>query len=197
MKITIDEKVCARHKMTIQEVLIALAIRDTDAFKEIPNMLKREILVEDKSEDWYKVTQRWSDVLDEILIDSEGNTSEDRLLNLAEQIRNIYPEGFKKDERTGTRYYHKSNKMAIKQALKRFIANWGDASDEDILDATRRYIASFRGNYKPPFQMANYFVCKDLRNKGGDITSTLATFLENKDEGEEEVINGDILANLV
>lgn len=183
MKITIDEKVCLKHNMTLRELLFALAIRTGDHKQDINNMVNREVLVWDEGR--LKVTQRWSDVIDEILCDSGGNLDDDRLLKLAEEIQKCYPSGFKMDERTGTKYYHKSNKVAIKQALKRFITYYGDYPDEEIIDATKRYVASFRGNYRPPFQMANYFVCKDLRTKGGDITSPLATFLENKDsEGE-------------
>lgn len=189
MKITIDEKVCLKHKMTPVEVLFALAIRSSQSpMGELLNMENRGILVKDR--DVYKVTQHWSDILDEILCDSGSNLDDDRLLKLAEEIQKCFPQGFKRDERTGTKYYHKSNKVAIKQALKRFITNWGDASDEDIIDATKRYVASFRGNYNPPFQMANYFVCKDNRNKGGELQSSLATFLENK-ESEEGGVNND------
>lgn len=196
MKITIDEKVCTKHKMTPVEVLFALAIRASEnPQEELLNMENREIFVRDRND--YKVTQHWSDVLDEILCDSGGNLDDDRLLKLAEEIQKCFPQGFKRDERTGTKYYHKSNKVAIKQALKRFITNWGDYPDEDIIDATKRYVASFRGNYNPPFQMANYFVCKDNRNKGGELTSSLATFLENKEEGEEGVNNDEWTSKMV
>lgn len=189
MKITIDEKVCTKHKMTDQEVLIALAVRAGKYEEVIQNMLNREILVEDDGQ--LKITQHWSDVVDEVLCDSGSSVSDKRLSHLAEEIQNCFPSGFKMDERTGTKYYHKSNKLAIKQALKRFIFYFGDYSDEDIIDAAKRYVASFRGNYRYPFQMANYFVCKDLRTRGGDITSPLATFLENKESGEEDENNDD------
>jgi len=190
MKITIDEKICLKHKMTLPEVLLALAIRAQGSDDIVENLVNREILIRPNEKApliTYLVTQHWSDVLDEIISDSGGNIDDDRLLKLAEEIQKCYPQGFKRDERTGTKYYHKSNKVAIKQALKRFITNWGDVSDEDIIDATKRYVASFKGNYNYPFQMANYFVCKDNRNKGGELTSSLATFLENKESEEEEV----------
>ena len=67
MKITIDEKVCLKHKMTPQEVLLALAVRAGGFEDSIENMVRREILVDDNV---YKVTQHWSEVLDEILADS-------------------------------------------------------------------------------------------------------------------------------
>ena len=187
MKIVIDEKVCLKHKLTLSEFLLALAFRKADS-KDIHNMLMREILV--RSNGKYLVTQHWSDVLDEVLCDSTSNVSEERLENLAKQIQDAFPAGFKQDERTGTKYYHKSNKRAIMQSLKRFIAYYGDYPDEEIIDATKRYVASARGNYSPPFQMANYFIYKDLSRKGGDITSSLSTFLENK-ENEEANVNDD------
>ena len=186
MKVIIDEKVCLKHKMTLQEFLIALAVRSGDFETCIENLVKREVLVDDKE---YLVTQHWSDVVDEIICDSTSSISDERLVKLATDIQNAFPEGFKRDERTGAKYYHKSNKNAIKIALKRFITYYGDYPDEEIIDATRRYVASFNGNYKFPFQMANYFVYKDNRNKGGDITSQLATFLENKESEEGVVVN--------
>lgn len=193
MKIIIDDKVCLKHKMTLNEVLIALSVRTERLEDNLENMVKREILVKNGH---YQVTQHWSDVLDEIKCDSEGNLDDNRLTKLAEEIQNIFPSGYKRDERTGTRYYHKSNRVAIKQALKRFIANFGDYPDEEILDAAKQYVASFRGNYTFPFQMANYAVCKDLRSKGGDITSPIATILENKgSEKDVNVSNDDWLIN--
>ena len=194
MKITIDEKVCLKHKMTDQEVFIALAVRAGKYEQVIQNMLNREILVEDNNQ--LKTTQHWSDVVDEVLCDSGSSVSDDRLLHLAKKIQDCFPSGYKLDERTGTKYYHKSNKVAIKQALKRFIVLFGDYSDEDIVDAAKRYVASFRGNYSNPFQMANYFVYKDNRSRGGDITSPLATFLENKESEGEETTNDDWLMNV-
>lgn len=185
MKLIIDEKACKKHKMTIIEVLYALAVKEGLTGNNVQEMLNKEILVEGQ-DSWYMVTQHWSEVLDEILCDSKTVADEERLLKLAEKIQGIFPSGYKQDERTGAKYYHKSNKASIKQALKRFIDIYGDYSDEEILDATQRYVDSFHGTYVPPFQMANYFVCKDLRNKGGDITSPLATFIENKDEGNVE-----------
>lgn len=194
MKITIDEKVCTKHKMTFQEVLIALAIRNTDAFEEIPNMLKREILVEDKSEDWYKVTQRWSDVLDEIMAESEGcMKSEDELKEFAKKMIDAYPHGAMIDRKTGrpTPYYFQCNNAEVRGKLKSFYNRYGYYPDEEILDAEKRYVARWNGNYQQVgFRQLKYFIFKQDKATG-EITSPLLDFLENKDEGEGEVINGD------
>jgi hypothetical protein len=196
MKITIDEKVCTKHKMTPQEVLIALAVRVGGFEDSIENMVNREILVDDKT---YKITQHWSDVLDEILSDSSGKVekSDEELLELAKQMRELYPQGKMKD-RYGrlTPYYYRCNNGEVVKKLKKFFTIFGSVSDEDILDATRRYVASFQGNYTG-MRLIKYFILKDDVKPSEDGTghveqiSDLATFLENKESEGEEGINDD------
>ena len=194
MKITIDEKVCTKHKMTVQEVLIALIMRMGNVPDTMENMLNREILV-DTGE--YQVTQHWSDVLDEIISDSSGKVekSDEELLELAKQMRDLYPQGKMKD-RYGrmTPYYYRCNNSEVVKKLKKFFTIFGNVPDEDILDATRRYVASFQGNYTG-MRLIKYFILKDDVKPGEDGNhveqiSDLATFLENK-ESEEEVTNDD------
>ena len=194
MKITIDEKVCLKHKMTIQEVLLVLAIRTGKLEDAIENMVNREILVKDAGQ--LKVTQHWSDVLDEILSDSSGSVekSDEELLELAKQMRELYPQGKMKD-RFGrpTPYYYRCNNSEVVKKLKKFFTIFGNVSDEEILDATKRYVASFQGNYTG-MRLIKYFILKDDVKPSEDGTghveqiSDLATFLENK-ESEEEVDN--------
>lgn len=195
MKITIDEKVCLKHKMTIQEVLLALAFRMANSDIVIDNMLNREILV-DKGD--YLVTQHWSDVLDEILSDSSGSIekSDEEIVELAKQMRELYPQGKMKD-RYGrmTPYYYRCNNSEVVKKLKKFFTIFGNVSNEDILDATRRYVASFQGNYTG-MRLIKYFILKDDVRPSEDGTghveqiSDLATFLENK-ESEGEGVNND------
>ena len=194
MKITIDEKVCIKHKMTFLEVLLTLAIRQGTIEDAIENMVNREILVKDAGQ--LKVTQHWSDVLDEILLDSSGTVekSDEELLELAKQMRELYPQGKMKD-RFGrpTPYYYRCNNSEVVKKLKKFFTIFGNVSDEDILDATKRYVASFQGNYTG-MRLIKYFILKDDVKPSEDGTghveqiSDLATFLENK-ESEEEVVN--------
>lgn len=195
MKITIDEKICIKHKMTIQEVLIALIMRMGKVPDAMENMLNREILV-DTGE--YQVTQHWSDMLDEILADSSGSIekSDEELLELAKQMRELYPQGKMKD-RYGrpTPYYYRCNNSEVVKKLKKFFTIFGNVPDEDILDATKRYVASFQGNYTG-MRLIKYFILKDDVKPGEDGNhveqiSDLATFLENKESEEEGVINDD------
>ena len=200
MKITIDEKICLKHKMSLSEFLMALAIRSCDHTDDIlSNMEEREIIVYDKSDNNYLVTQHWSDELDEIIADSSDavKKTDEELLALAKKMRELYPQG-KMVNRAGkpTPYYYRCNNNEVVKKLKKFFTIFGDVSEEDILDATKRYVESYHGDYRG-MRLIKYFILKDGVKEGEDGNyveqiSDLATFLENKEgDGEEEVINGD------
>ena len=194
MKITIDEKVCLKHKMTIEEMLFALAIRNSkNPSHTINNMTLREILVRD--DESYAVTQHWSDVLDEILVGSGGCTKTDEeLKSLAKKMIDAYPHGAMIDRRTGrpTTYYFQCNNAEVRNKLKSFFNRYDVYSDEEILDAEKRYVARWNGNYQQPgFRQLKYFIFK-VDKETGEVTSPLLDFLENKEsEGEVVVTNSD------
>ena len=199
MKITIDNKVCVKHKMTVEEVLLALFYRSTKDPSAIhENMQKREILVQNGN---YKVTQHWSDVLDEILAESGGcSLTEEELKALAKKMIDAYPHGAMIDRRTGrpTTYYFQCNNAEVRAKLKSFFNRYGQYSEEALLDAEKRYVARWNGNYQQVgFRQLKYFIFKQDKDTG-EITSPLLDFLENK-ESEEEVgvINEDWTTKLI
>lgn len=195
--------------MTVPEVLLALAIRAQGSTDVLENMVNREILVRPNEKAplvTYLVTQHWSDVLDEIIADSSGKIekSDEELIQLAQKMRELYPQGKMKD-RFGrmTPYYYRCNNAEVVRKLKKFFTVFGDVKDNDILDATRRYVASFQGNYTG-MRLIKYFILKDDVKPSEDGTghveqiSDLATFLENKEsEGEEGVNTDDWMSKLV
>jgi hypothetical protein len=196
MKITIDDKACIKHKMTLSEFLLALAFRSADE-KDIHNMLNREILVRQSGH--YLVTQHWSDVLDDILCDSsqQCEKTDEELLELAKKMREVYPQGKMKD-RFGrdTPYYYRCNNPEVIKKLKKFFTLFGNYTDEEIIAATKRYVASFKGNYSG-MRLIKYFILKDAvkeTEEGNHVeqVSDLLTFLENGESEEEvEVTNSD------
>lgn len=185
MKITIDEKVCLKHKLTPEEVLLTLAIRSSkDLQKVFDNLVNREVFVDREGK--YYVTQHWSDEIDEILVDSSSAIdNEERLKNLANRMKEVYPKG----KMPGTPYYYQCNTREIMLKLKKFFKIYGNYADDDIVDATKRFVASFNGNYKF-LPLIKYFIFKDklVMDEDGmqhvSPESPLATFLENKDNNE-------------
>ena len=145
MKITLDEKVCLKHKLTLQEALIALAVRAGSTNEAVKNLLAREVLVERNGE--FLITQHWNDELDEVLCDSGNNgldLSDERLLALAVKVQECFPK-MKMRYASGqdSPFYFRCNKTEIKNKLKKFLTLYGETSDEDIIDATKRYVATY------------------------------------------------------
>ena len=185
MKITIDDKICAKQKLAIEECLMALAVKMAKDPEQLwKDLLSREIIV--KKPEGTMITQRWSDTIDEIICDSTGLSCKDQeLLAFAKELRLLFPEGKQtRASQGGVHYYYRCNATEIMQSLKRFFTYFGEYPLEDIKDATKRYVAHFRGDYES-MRIIKYFIIKDERNKGKDITSDLATYLDNKEEGEE------------
>lgn len=197
MKITIDDKVCLKHKLSVEETLIALAVKYGKNIKEAyENLLNKEVLLKD-DENTY-ITQHWNDVLDEILVDSSGAIdNEERLKNLANRMKEVYPKG----KMPGTPYYYQCNTREIMLKLKKFFKIYGNYADDDIVDATKRFVASFNGNYKF-LPLIKYFIFKDKLVMGEDeqqhvsSESPLATFLENKEDSDVVAASDDWLTSV-
>ena len=199
MKITLDEKVCLKHKLTLQEALIALAVRAGNTNEAVKNLLAREVLVERNGE--FLITQHWNDVVDEVLCDSSNNgldLSDERLLALAVKVQECFPK-MKMRYASGQEspFYFRCNKTEIKNKLKKFLTLYGETTDEDIIDAAKRYVATYESKGYLGMRLAKYFIMKDDRKLGADEEvhveqlSDLATFLENKGSEEEEPANDD------
>jgi hypothetical protein len=124
-------------------------------------------------------------LLEEIILDSDKTVAKNnkRLENLAEKLRELYPEGKKQ----GTQYYWRDSNSVIVKKLKALIKKYGDCfTDEQAINATRKYVASFNGNYQF-MQLLKYFISKNVV-KGGEIeeTSQLLSYIENAGQEDKQ-----------
>ena len=201
MKTVLNEKICLKHNLTLQELLVALAVRGGKVNEVVNNLVSREVIVERNGE--YYITQHWNDVVDEILCDSANNgidLSDERLLALAKRVQECFPV-MKMRNVYGqeTPFYYRCNKTEIKNKLKKFLTVYGDVPDDDIVDATKRYVATYASKGYVGMRLAKYFIIKEDRKLHADEEihveeiSDLATFLENKTDEEEtaDIVNGD------
>lgn len=201
MKTVLNEKICLKHNLTLQELLVALAVRGGKVNEVVNNLVSREVIVERNGE--YYITQHWNDVVDEILCDSTNNgmdLSDERLLALAKKVQECFPV-MKMRNAYGqeTPFYYRCNKTEIKNKLKKFLTVYGDVPDDDIVDATKRYVATYASKGYVGMRLAKYFIIKEDRKLHADEEmhveeiSDLATFLENKTDEEEtaDIVNGD------
>lgn len=193
MKIVIDEKICKKHHLSVTEVLVSLGIRSSEDVNEILNELEEKQVLVYKDNN-YMVTQPWSDILDEILCDScSGEDNEERLTELAKKMRECFPEG----KMPGTAYYYRCNVREVVLKLKKFFLQYGNYSDDKIIDATKRFIEAYNGNYRY-LPLIKYFISKNKTVTDEDGTShiqevsELASYLENK-ETETKATSDDWL----
>ena len=186
MKITIDEDICKKYKITVSEVLMILLIKfETNILELGEQMMATEMIVpHDIIDGRYLVTQRWNDVVENIILDSDKYKQPiDRLDQLVTQLQKIFPEGKKE----GTSQYWRGNKREISLRLKKFFKLYDNTyTDEQILTATKNYVEGFNGRYNY-MRVLKYFIWKDEKKMTEDEkiqiieVSDLANYIENAD----------------
>lgn len=127
-----------------------------------------------------KLTQTGIEAIESILLDSEfasPKEEDDRYLNLAAKLIELFPKGRKE----GTNYMWRDSKAIIAKKLKTVVKKYEVTfTDEEAIDATRRYVASFNGDYRY-MQLLKYFIMKK-NPLTGDENSQFLSYLENTED---------------
>lgn len=190
MKITIDEKTCLKNKLTLQEALIAMAVSMGNYKSVFDNMINRHVLgIMGQSLD-----SKWKDTIKNLI-----NSEDERFETLAIKVQECFPkQKMIYANGTASPFYFRCNKTEIKNKLKKFLTIYGEVSDEDIIDATKRYVASYAPKGYRGMRLAKYFIIKDDKKLSADDEvhveqlSDLATFLENKvEDTPSDIVDGD------
>lgn len=190
MKITLDEKTCLKNKLTLQEALIAAAVSMGNYKSTFDNMINRHVLgIMGQS-----IDSKWKDIIKNLI-----NSEDARFEALAIKVQECFPKQKMINPNGLTSpFYFRCNKGEIKNKLKKFIEVYGEVSDDDIVDATKRYVASYAPKGYRGMRLAKYFIIKDDRKLSADDEvhveqlSDLATFLENKTEDTpSDIVDGD------
>ena len=187
MKYVLNEKTLKKHGFTLQEALALMLLKSGTTFDEqAKKMMDKGYLV--CPEGTVMITQTCSESLDSALLEADDDVpDEKRLLPLAKTLIALYPGG----KVPGTPYYYKSNKHEVMLRLQKFFKIYGDYSDEAIIEATKRYVKSFNGDYTY-MKVLKYFIYKFDRkvNAQGvtqvEETSMLSSELENLDNDYAE-----------
>lgn len=194
-KIEIDEAKCLKLGLTLQETLIAIAISMGKYKETATNMLNRGIITLDLFKQGSPdITSKWKSKVDSFLA-----SDEQRLETLALKVQNCFPkQKLMYANGRESPFYFRCNKTEIKNKLKKFLDFYGEVSDDDIIDATKRYVNTYAPKGYVGMRLAKYFILKDDRRLTADDEvhveqlSDLATFLENKSENKpQDIVNGD------
>lgn len=191
MKYVIDESVAEKMGLTIPEVFALLLVKTAgDVRFTMAKLLdKNAIITVGKPPTEYMITQRWNDLCDNLLLTSDKTVpKEDSIIPIAEKLMAIFPQG----KKPGTPYYWKCNKREVTLKLKSFFKLYGNMyTEEEILDAARRYVDSFNGDYRF-MRLLKYFIWK--REDNGSEVSELATFIDNA--GQEDTDDNNWVTEL-
>lgn len=176
MKVTLNDKTCLKHKLTLQEALIATAMSMPGYKEAFDNMKARGILDSTGA----KLAPEWEAVIHKMVDDEE-----EHLRQLAIRMKECYPKG----KMPGTAFYYRCNEREIINKLKKFFEVYGEYSDEQIIKATQKFVASYKGDYSR-LPLIKYFISKNktVMDSEGDNhineVSELASTLENMEEDE-------------
>lgn len=192
MKMTIDSNIIEKEGLSMEEFCVLLYYLFN--CKGVLNNTLCTILWEKnyliKVEDGYIINNNILQQVEQWI--SSSTITEEKthsLLKLAKDMRELFPAG----KKPGTDYYWRDSTKIIAQRLSVFIKKYGDEyTDEQILEATRRYVQSFNGNYKF-MHLLKYFISKKNAETKED-NSELLSYLENA--GQEEGINDSWLSEM-
>lgn len=188
MKLSIDEKLCTKHRLTLAQLLLLLSIRADSLASVVDELENREAVVKNGSS--YEITQHWNDIVDEILADSAGLANDDEWLSsLAKDFAKEFPQG----KMPGTAYYYRCNNRELVLKFKKFFTLHPEYKPSEdlkkrIVNAAKRY--NLEKDRDPRYRvLSKYFILKNkmVTDEDGSThveeVSPLASYLEN--EGQE------------
>lgn len=185
MNITVNEKILKKYNLTLEEFLVLyLCSKEIDIEATIQHLIDIDIV----NRDLYNnvsavVSNNTKELIASIIVDSDKSIidKDEEFTSLASKMRELYPSG----KKPGTTYYWQDSIPIISKKLKTLVAKFGvKLTEEEVLEATQRYVDSFNGDYKY-MQLLRYFILKTNKDTG-ETRSELLSYMENKDEDIRE-----------
>ena len=193
MTICLSKEGCQKNSISLAEALLMLAIHnnaDLDAAQK--ELIKKGYITANRDDLFqqvgWRLTNKGTEVIDSVIVDSDKKQEpNDRLVQLATRRKEIFPKG-KKD---GTNYYWADGVALIVRRLKLFFKKYGNTyTDEQIIQATSKYVEGFNGNYTY-MRLLKYFIFKEKVGAAGEVEgdSELISYIENF--GQEDTLSRD------
>jgi hypothetical protein len=175
MKLTIDNKACENNGLTLDEfIVLYINAKNIDIQQTMNSIVDKGLANKNLFNNYSLVLgSKTKQLLEKVILDSNVTVKDniERIKNLVKQLQENYIPG----KKAGTQDYFKGSSAEIIQRLKRFFAEYGEFTDEQIIDATKKYVASFNGDYRFA-QLLKYFISKKVDGERG---SRLLAYIEN------------------
>jgi hypothetical protein len=188
MRLTVDSKACEANGLTFNEfIVLYISAKNIDIQEAMKSLVEKKVADRDLfNENGLILGSKTKQLVERIILDSDNTVqaNSERIKNLAKTLQELYIPG----KKAGTQDYFKGSSAEIVQRLKRFFAEYGDFTDEQIIEATKKYVASFNGDYKFA-QLLKYFISKKVDGERG---SRLLTYIENMGQADVVVSQQEI-----
>lgn len=198
MTICLSKEGCQNNNITIGEALLMLIIHNSvDLDLAQDELIKKGYMTANRNNLFqqvgWRLTNRGSEVINSVIIDSEKVDNKLEFEELANKLREIFPNG----KKPGTTYMWRDTTAVIAKKLKILVTKYNcNFTEEQAIKATQAYVNSFGGNYKY-MQLLKYFILKTPTNASGDVElrSDFMSYVDN--EGQEEQLREDWMSNMV
>lgn len=201
MRITIDRSIIDKYGLTPAEALYMLFLNQLDERtqeEDVVATLTRKMCVGTFGSKKF-LTVTGADMLSKLILDTQvldaKTLPDEKLLDIAVAMQQVYPAGMK-PERTPyglkpSNTAWRGNKRDLVDRLKKFFIKYGgDYTKEQLVNATKKYVESFKEDTRF-MRTLPYFIMKSERKTDSEgIThiedvSNLASILES---GEDNVV---------
>ena len=183
MTITVNDKILERYNLSVEEFLLLYICSKEYNLKELLDIIIAKGYANKDLFDANKavISNNVKEVISSIIIDSDKAVigKEEDYLRVAQKMRELFPQGRKE----GTTYMWRDSNAVIAKKLKTLVVKYDfKFTEEEALEATKKYVESFNGNYRF-MQLLKYFILKSDINTG-DIKSDFMSLIENKEDVE-------------
>lgn len=201
MKFYIDTDECAKLNLPVSTALYLAALYYKEGINRITfeESLSRGLVNFSGYDRFYEpkdvtITQAGVDFVETIFLNSEikpKGKEADRFEELAIQLKELFPKG----KKPGTSIMWRGSGYEVVKKLKTLIKKTGvEFTNEQAIEATRRYVNSFNGNYSY-MQVLPYFILKQVPVNGVyEERSQLLSYIEN--EGSDDGFGDDWTSTL-
>lgn len=180
MTITVADKILDKYNLSIEEFLILYICSKEYDIKELIDTIIAKGYADKNlyNPNTAIVSNNVKEIISSVIIDSDKAVidKEEDYLRVAKKMQEIFPKGRKE----GTTYAWRDCTAVIAKKLKTLVVKFDfKFTEEEALEATKKYVESFNGNYKF-MQLLKYFILKNDATTG-DIKSEFMSLIENED----------------
>lgn len=184
MELNINDDVLKNANLELSDFFVLLTLKDNYDIVTIMKKLNQNALIlYNQSKKSFFISDKGMKLVKEVLkVKHEEKRDCNDLRELATTLKLMFPKGIKQ----GTNTSWTEAVPLIMKRLETFFNKFGKQPYDKIIEATKKYIDSFNGDYRM-MRVLNYFIMKTIINNDGEkeMKSDLLTAIENLDDYEQ------------